>query len=503
MTADAVLAASAPGPRAGASLPRLIPAGTSRDPGLADHLARLGPPAYRDRAGALIPEIEAAGLTGRGGAAFPVHRKLSAVATGRGQHGPGQHGSGQHSTGQHSTGQHSTGQQSSGQQGPGRQSPGRQSPGRHGERRPVVVANGAEGEPASFKDRSLLWLAPHLVLDGLQLAVEAVGAGRACLYVPRDDALTRQLAGALAQRSAAGLDRAPVELITAPDRFLAGEESALVSRINGAPARPRFKQPPVFERGVGGLPTLVQNVETLAHLALIARYGARWFRGVGTPAEPGSMLCTVHRADGGSYVIETEIGAPLGSVLGWPPDSPASQGEAQPAGIQPDGAQAVQAVLCGGYHGAWLAAGDAAGLALSEASLRPAGAFAGAGVLAELPAGRCGLAETARVARYLALESAGQCGPCFNGLPRIAAALTDLAGPRPARQSLSDVRRWAGLVEGRGACHHPDGFVRFVRSALAVFRAEIGQHAAGRCTATEHRPFLPVPEAAATEADWS
>jgi NADH:ubiquinone oxidoreductase subunit F (NADH-binding) len=162
----------------------------------------------------------------------------------------------------------------------------------------------------------------------------------------------------------------------------------------------------------------------------------------------------------------------------------------------------VQAILCGGYHGAWLEPAQAARLTLSNASLRPAGAFAGAGVLAGLPAGRCGLAETARVARYLALESAGQCGPCFNGLPHIAAALGELAGPRPARRVLADVERWAGLVAGRGACHHPDGFVRFVRSALTVFRAEIGQHASGRCTATDHRPFLPVPEPA-SGPEWS
>jgi NADH:ubiquinone oxidoreductase subunit F (NADH-binding) len=195
------------------------------------------------------------------------------------------------------------------------------------------------------------------------------------------------------------------------------------------------------------------------------------------------MLCTVHRADGGSHVIETELGAPVRSLLRLDSD--------------------VQAVLCGGYHGAWLDPRRAAGLSLANGSLRPAGSFAGAGVLAELPASRCGLVETARVARYLALESAGQCGPCFNGLPRIAEALADLAGPRAGGQTLTDVQRWAGLVQGRGACHHPDGFVRFVASALTVFDPEIARHARGRCSATDQRPFLPVPAVATTEADWS
>jgi NADH:ubiquinone oxidoreductase subunit F (NADH-binding) len=161
-------------------------------------------------------------------------------------------------------------------------------------------------------------------------------------------------------------------------------------------------------------------------------------------------------------------------------------------------------VLVGGYHGSWLPATQAAGLPLANAALHPLGAMVGAGVLAALPADRCGLTETARVARYLALESAGQCGPCFNGLPRMAAALEHLAGPRPDRRARADLERWAGLVTGRGACHHPDGSVRFIRSALRVFAAEAGLHEQGRCSGTDPRPFLPVPPTPpATDEDWS
>jgi NADH:ubiquinone oxidoreductase subunit F (NADH-binding) len=143
-------------------------------------------------------------------------------------------------------------------------------------------------------------------------------------------------------------------------------------------------------------------------------------------------------------------------------------------------------------------------MTLSNADLRPAGAFVGAGVLVALPARCCGIAETARVARYLALESAGQCGPCFNGLPRIAAALDEVASPRPDPRAVTDIIRWAGLVEGRGACHHPDGTTRFVRSALHVFRDEIRNHSAGRCVDPARQPFLPLPaDAALDAADWS
>ena len=197
------------------------------------------------------------------------------------------------------------------------------------------------------------------------------------------------------------------------------------------------------------------------------------------------MLTTIYRPGAKAHIREAAIGTPLSTLLG---------AEAN-----------VQAWLVGGYHGTWLPLPDATGITLDNASLRRFGAAAGAGVLAALPSDRCGLAEAARVAGYLAAESAGQCGPCLNGLPRIAAALADLADPRNhSSQTLVDLDRWSGLVEGRGACHHPDGTVRFVRSALAVFEPEIQRHARGGCSATNRAPFLPLPTGMPTsEEDWT
>jgi NADH:ubiquinone oxidoreductase subunit F (NADH-binding) len=402
-------------------LPRLLPDGGAHLD-LAAHVRRHGPMPVPADPAALIADIGAAGLTGRGGAAFPSARKIAAV--------------------------------------------------RAAGRDAVVVANGAEGEPASRKDATLLWRAPHLVLDGLQLAAAACGAGTAVLYVHAGQPdLLRRLDAAIAARG----DRLPVALVEAPAGFLAGEETALVARLSGRPPRPADKQHRVFERGVAGRPTLVQNVETLAHLALIARHGAGWFASVGTPEEPGSALFTVHPADGGRGVVEAPLGAPAGHLLRLD--------------------DRVQAVLVGGYHGGWLSVAQARELRLCNADLRPADASVGAGVLAALPVSACGLAEIARVVRYLALESAGQCGPCLNGLPRIAAALAVVARPRPARAELADVSRWAGLVTGRGACHHPDGTIRFVASGLRVFRDELAEHSRGRCTASRRAAFLPLPAA--------
>jgi NADH:ubiquinone oxidoreductase subunit F (NADH-binding) len=413
-------------------LPRLLPAAPED---LRAHLARLGPVPYRGRPGLLIGDVRASGLTGRGGAAFPTHRKLEIVAQARG--------------------------------------------------RKVMVANGSESEPASRKDELLLSAAPNLVLDGLQLAAEAVGATEAHLYLHAGE--RPEVARALRDRAAAGMDRLQVTITHAPPRFLAGQETALVNRLGGGPAVPTFTPPRVTERGLRGEPTLVQNAETLAHLALIARYGPRWFRAVGTAAEPGSVLTTVYRPEAVTHVVETEIGTPLRALLP---------------------VEGTRAWLVGGYHGTWLPVPQAAELILSNETLRRHGAAIGAGVLAALPEGRCGLAETARITGYLAAESAGQCGPCLNGLPRIAAGLAELAGSRPRRKTRADVERWAGLVTGRGACNHPDGTVRFVSSALRVFALELTRHEKGQCTAqhNQRRPsaFLPLPAGMpATEEDWT
>jgi NADH:ubiquinone oxidoreductase subunit F (NADH-binding) len=425
---------------AATELPRLLPpAGSKKADDWQAHAERHGGLVYRDRQGVFIRDIEAAGLTGRGGAAFPVHRKLQAVLDASDKR----------------------------------------------RRTPAVIANGAESEPASEKDATLLWLSPHLVLDGLQLAAEAVGADTAILYthVNREHDVGSRLREALRARQAAGVDRVPVQLAQAPARFLSGQETALVNHLSGGPAIPTFMPPRITERGLHGVPTLVQNAETLAHLALIARKGPRWFRGVGTDAEPGSMLVTVHRADGQPRISEVPVGIPLQYLTGE---------------ISPD-----SAVLVGGYHGTWLTGSEARSLTLDNRSLAQAHARVGAGIVITLPPDRCGLVETARVVRYLALESAGQCGPCLNGLPRIAAALAEIAGGRARPQAIADVERWSGLVTGRGACHHPDGTTRFVRSALRTFAAEVDRHQRGRCSAGVTRPFLPVPkDAARTEHDW-
>jgi NADH:ubiquinone oxidoreductase subunit F (NADH-binding) len=383
---------------------------------LADHVDRTGQLPWQGPGGRLIGLLERAGLTGRGGAGFPTWRKLAAVAIGE---------------------------------------------------RPVVIGNGAEGEPASAKDRTLLTRAPHLVLDGLQLAAEAVGAADLYLYVPA--LIADHVRHAMAER--AGRDRFAVTVVEAPDTFVAGEESAVIARIAGRRALPTDKVDLVVRSGLRGRPTLVQNVETLAHLAVIAHRGPAAFRRSGTEAEPGTFLTTLGGAVAAPGVHEAPYGIRLGALLEL------AGGPATP----------LSAVLVGGYHGAWLAIADALAAPMSRAGLAPFGATPGAGVVHALPASYCGLVETARITGYLAAQSARQCGPCLNGLPMMAGILHRLAAGERDPRLPDQLARLTALVVNRGACHHPDGTVRLVRSALRVFAGEIDLHLAGRCSTVEGR----------------
>jgi NADH:ubiquinone oxidoreductase subunit F (NADH-binding) len=410
---------------------RVLPSAPVR--GLRAHDERYGPVRF---AGAeLIGEVERSGLTGRGGAAFPAGRKLRTVAE------------------------------------------------RSGRRGCVLVANGMESEPASAKDASLLARTPHLVLDGIALAVGAVGASAAYVCVSRPDQADA-LRSCVAERAAR--DPVPPTVTLVPDRYVASEESALTHFLNGGPAVPLFVPPRPFERGVRGRPTLVANVETLANVALIARYGAGWFRSAGLPDAPGTALVTISGAVPRPGVYEIALGTPLGDVLALA----AADGAARPWAT---GSGSTQAVLAGGYFGTWLPWRDAMGVPASAAGLRAAGASFGAGIFMVLPAGGCGLAETARVVRYMAGQGAGQCGPCLHGLPAIADAMEQIAFRAATSRTLRDVQQLFGFVEGRGACHLPDGVARLAASALRVFGPDVRRHQRGPCPGARGRPAFAVP----------
>jgi NADH:ubiquinone oxidoreductase subunit F (NADH-binding) len=439
-----------PGPGDGG---RLLAAGQV---GLADHLAQHGPLPSLGGPGRLVEVARAAGLTGRGGAGFPLWRKLAA-ALGRPGSDAGRAGTGPPYGGASSRARPPGPRDAAVWSGPA-----------------SVVANAAESEPESAKDAWLATRAPHLVLDGLALVAEAVSAADAHVYVKPGQAADA-VARALAERGAAGVDRVPAEIRLAPAGvFVAGEASAAAAAVDGGVAKPFPQFVPLAApapRGAGRQgrlrrPVVVCNAETLAHLALVARHGAAWFRELGTEAEPGTMLVTVGGAVASPGLVEAPVGATLAQVVGI------AGGPAEEPG----------AVRVGGYGGAWLPASRVADLRLSRAGLAAWDAGPGPGLVYLLPARACGLAQTARIAGHLAGQSAGQCGPCRNGLPELAASMAHLAGGgEQTGYWAAQAAELATLVDGRGACHHPDGAARLVRTALRVFAADVRAHAAGRC----------------------
>jgi NADH:ubiquinone oxidoreductase subunit F (NADH-binding) len=390
---------------------------------LAAHLARLGP-RPRHPGGSLIEVIDRAELRGRGGAAYPAAGKWAA-----------------------------TRQRSRGNA--------------------VVVANGAEVEPLSAKDRLLMTTRPHLVLDGLLVAAEAVAAERAVLYISRaDDDVGAALSAAIEERRAAGDLPLPVSLARAPHRYVAGEETAAIAHLNGGAARPTMVPPRPFERGVDGRPTVVNNVETLAHAALIARHGADGHRRAGADGATGTTLVTMAGAIHSPGVYELDGGSTVAQAVSAGGGATAS----------------VAALLVGGYFGRWVAADEAWDLRLGiDIPL-------GSGAIAVFPHGRCGVAQAAAIVRFLARESARQCGPCEHGLAALAATTTQLASGKARPRDTERLQRWIGQIAGRGACHHPDGALVLLSSALRVFAGDVATHLRkGRCD-RDPTPLLPAPE---------
>jgi NADH:ubiquinone oxidoreductase subunit F (NADH-binding) len=377
---------------------------------LHEHVNRLGrAPASGP---AVIESLERSGLLGRGGASYPVGAKWRVVAAGsRGD--------------------------------------------------ATVIVNGAEGEPQSRKDQLLMTVRPHLILDGAVLAARAVRASQVVVYVGEEHLGARTtMARALSERPEPELRQA--RMVAAPHRYVAGESSAAVHLVSAGIVTPTTTPPHSHERGAGSGPTLVQNVESLAHAALVARFGADWYRSAGRRGAAGTLLVTVAGGVAAPGVLEIESGTTVQEVV-------------ELAGGAP---RPARAILLGGYFGTWVGTPEVWDLPLDGPALRDRGLALGCGVVGVLPDAGCGVCETAQIMRYLAGESSAQCGPCFFGLRALADACGRIAERGSNRDDLARLHRWAGEVRGRGACRHPDGAVMFLQSALSTFSAEFALHPA-------------------------
>jgi NADH:ubiquinone oxidoreductase subunit F (NADH-binding) len=395
----------------------------------AEHVSRVGP----RPAGApwLVEALEESALTGFGGGHFPVGRKWRSLL--------------------------------------------------RASRVGTVVANGAESESLSAKDATLLRQRPHLVLDGLHCAIETVGAQRGVVWLHAADRYTREVVEtAVRERVSAGVSEADIVVAGGPDTYLSGESSAIIRALSGGPVLPAFRGVRHRTSRGAGPATLVHNVETLARVALAARECA--FSDSRPRLEcfaPGPLtsLLTVLTAED-RHVIEVPCSMTLRAAVastGWSEGAPPT------------------AVLLGGYGGLFARWSEVADLEVNEPAMRRAGRTLGAGIVAPLPARVCGVAETARIASYLASSSARQCGPCMFGLASLADSLDILRAGSARRGELRRLAADLDAVRGRGACHHPDGVTRLVTSALETFEGDFADHAAGRPCCHGDSVVIPVP----------
>ncbi len=397
MSASPVAVSGHPDVRPGPALLEGIDGG----PGLAAHRRQYGEPP-RPELGDLQAALARLRVRGRGGAAFPFETKLRTAAAGR---------------------------------------------------RPVVVVNLSEGEPASAKDCALATTRPHLVLDGAVVTARALGAREMHLVVPRErPQVAESIRAAVGERD----DRVRTVVHTADGRFVAGQARAVLELMAGRANLPVTAWTPEAAAGHRGRPTLLSNAETWAQVGRLVLTGERRYARLGTRDEPGTTLLTLSGPT--PTVVEVELGTPWRDVLPttW----------------------VGRPILLGGFHGSWVREEDLAVGRVSVDAMRSAGTPLGAGVLV-CPA-ECPVSFTARVVDYLAQESARRCGPCSNGLPALAVAVRAVADGTGATDRVAAL---AATVVGRGACAHPDGTVRLVRSLLGSFPAEVAAHAAGRCAA--------------------
>lgn len=324
-------------------------------------------------------------------------------------------------------------------------------------KRTAVVVNLSEGEPASAKDSALARYCPHLVLDGAVAAAVAVGAHEVHVVLPGDRPETgRAMRTALAERP----DDVDFTVRDADPRFVSGQAKAVIELLSGRPNLPVTTWRPDAVAGLAGRPTLFSNAETWARVGHLLLRGVPEVRRLGTTDEPGTALLTITTPGTVPVVREVEYGSRLRDAL-------------------PTAAQGRPA-LVGGFHGSWSTWLTLASARVSVAGMRLLGIPLGAGVIHVPAPGTCPLDATRRIVDYLAGQSAGRCGPCLNGLPALAAALHAV---HDGRGQVDRVEGLSRLVERRGACAHPDGTARLVRSLVTALPREMRQHTRGECVA--------------------
>lgn len=369
----------------------------------------------------VVDLVEAAGLTGKGGAGFPTHRKMRYMLAQAGA-------------------------------------------------KKFLILNGSEHEPGSFKDRYLLEHYAPTVVEGALILAYAVQATHIIIAINQaSPTCIQQMTGALLAARGAGVDFAgiEVEVVAVPDIYIVGEESALLEVIEGRTPLPRRKPPYPIERGVYGAPTLIHNIETAAHLPIIVASGPSAYRALGRNNN-GITLCTLGEEFVRPGVHEIPLGTPLREVLQqW--------GGGLSSGLP------IKAVQPGGPSAGFLAAADL-DLPLDAQVLREHGSALGCAAIRAFSVASCMVREISTILEFFAHGSCGQCPRCrmeTNMLHTIVQRVLTGSGNATL---LGQVDKLIELAKGQGICTLIDMPVAPLKSGLRLFADEFAAHLAGSCS---------------------
>jgi NADH-quinone oxidoreductase subunit F len=333
-----------------------------------------------------------------------------------------------------------------------------------------VVCNAAEGEPATFKDRTLLQMNPYRVLEGISVAAYAIGAERAFLGMKETfDVEADAARRALEEMQQAELLTVPLELILGPDHYLLGEETGLLEAVEDRIPLPRMARPymlGLYAQPPNENPTLVNNVETLSNVPSILEHGSAWFRENGTEASPGTMLFTVAGDTQREGVFEYPLGTPLRQLI------------EESGGGMLEG-RSVKVVFPGASNTVLIP--EQLDTPLDFESMRAVGSGLGAGGFAVYDDSTC-IVEVARIfCRFLHVESCAQCPPCKLNSADILEVLEQLdRGEDPGELDVA-LERARTVTDGQ-KCALPTGTSLLMQSLLLTFGDEIRAHRRKACT---------------------
>jgi NADH:ubiquinone oxidoreductase subunit F (NADH-binding) len=337
----------------------------------------------------------------------------------------------------------------------------------------TVIVNAAEGEPGTLKDRTILRRNPFLVVEGALIAARAVGADMIIFGLKQAfSGEVERLGDAVEEAEEAGwTEGVEMQIFEGPDEYLYGEESALLETIDGG--WPFFRVVPTFRRGVHGGgdvnvaegPALVNNTETLANVARIIARGSTWFRSLGTEESPGTIVCTITGDTQHHGVGEVQMGTPLWEVI-------------EDIGGGPREGRSVKAVLAGVANG--IIPGDQLDTPLTYEAMRAIGSGVGSGGFIVFDDTADMAAVAAGVARFLAVESCGQCEPCkLDGL-QLARALAKVSGSEAREHDMGVIRHRLTTVADRSRCFLATQQQVVLESIMKHFPGELDDHLSGQ-----------------------